>query len=111
VAYSSQLPAAFRGRFVSGFAGAAKSGFEVGRGQTGAGLHLPAGVPAYVVAYVEQLAHQVFSHAFVAAMRPAMVLPITIVFLAALLTFGVRNQRVARVEGEAKSAAPSEAVA
>jgi hypothetical protein len=48
-------------------------------------------LPAQVVANVEHLAHEVFSHAFVAAMRPAMLLPIAIVLLAAVLCFGVRT--------------------
>src|ERR1700694_1011947 len=53
VAYSGQLPAAFRAAFVGSFDAAAKGGLQLGRGQAGAAL--PAGVPAQVAATVQRL--------------------------------------------------------
>src|SRR5919204_3536862 len=92
VHYSAQLPPAYRDQFVSGFGQAAKSGFEVGRGQTGGSVPLPADVPAAAVNTIQQLAHDVFSHAFVSAMRPSMALPIAIVVLAAIGCLGLRSR-------------------
>lgn len=92
VSYSGQLPAAFRARFVQGFSQAASNGLEVGRGQTGGSVQLPPSVPAQVAHQVEQIAQAVFTHAFVNAMRPTMVLPIVIVLAAAISCFAVRNR-------------------
>jgi EmrB/QacA subfamily drug resistance transporter len=87
---SAQLPEAFRSRFVDGFSQAAKHGFEVGRGQTGGSLQLPAGVPSSVVHQLQQLAHDVFTNAFVIAMRPTLALPIAVLVVVALSCFAVR---------------------
>ncbi len=77
---SAALPADVRPGFVQGFANAAKSGLEVGAGQSGAKQQLPPGIPPNVAHRVHELAGQVFSHGFVhggpgppcrAASRPA----------------------------------------
>ncbi|MDQ2942590.1 MAG: MFS transporter, partial [Candidatus Dormibacteraeota bacterium] len=93
LARSAQLPAELRARFVDGFSHAARSGFEVGAGQTGAGLQLPPGVPAQVVQMLQDAAHYVFTHAFVDAMRPTLILPIAIIVLAAFGTFFARADK------------------
>jgi EmrB/QacA subfamily drug resistance transporter len=93
---SAQLPPAFRDRFVDGFGQASKSGFEVGRGQTGGNLDIPAGVPASVVHTIEQLAYDVFTHAFATAMRPSMALPIAVIALAAVACVGIRTSPLNR---------------
>ena len=93
VAYSSQLPAPFQQPFITGFADAGKQGLEVGAGQNGAALQLPAGIPQQVADQLAQLGHAVFTHAFVDAMRPSMALPIVIVILAALLSLAARAPR------------------
>jgi hypothetical protein len=90
VTASAQLPPQYRDAFVNGFSHAAHSGFEVGAGQSGASLSLPA--------QIQTIAHSVFTHAFVDAMHPTLVLPITILLVAALATLFVRTQ--ARVEAE-----------
>jgi EmrB/QacA subfamily drug resistance transporter len=97
VGYSAQLPDPFRARFVDGFSQAASRGLEVGRGQTGGGLQLPAGIPAQVVQQLERLAHAVFTQSFVDAMRPSMALGIVVVVVAAVGVVGVRA-RAARAE-------------
>ena len=76
VTASAQLPPDVRERFVSGFSHAARTGFEVGTGQTGASLP-----PAF-----QEIAHFVFTNAFVDAMRPTMLLPIALLVVAALAT-------------------------
>ena len=75
-AASGQLPEQYRASFVAGFSHAAHSGFEVGAGQSGVSLQLPAQVQA--------LAHYVFTHAFVDAMHPTLVLPIVVLIAAAV---------------------------
>ena len=80
---STQLPPPFRQRFVDGFAAAASSGFEVGRGQSG-GAQVPAGVPPQSVHLVQQLIHDVFVNAFVTAMRPTLAVPVAGFVLGAL---------------------------
>src|SRR5438874_3318282 len=91
--YSGQLPQAVRAPFVDGFSNAAKQGFEVGAGQNGTALQLPPGVPADVAAQIGQIAHAVFTHAFVDAMRPAMALALVIVFIAALVSLRARQPK------------------
>jgi hypothetical protein len=86
VAASGRLPAQYRGGFVGGFSNAAHSGFEVGIGQSGASLQLPPQVQA--------IAHEVFTHGFVDAMHPTMVLPIVALALAAAGAAFVRARSV-----------------
>ncbi|HEV2013245.1 MAG TPA: DHA2 family efflux MFS transporter permease subunit, partial [Candidatus Dormibacteraeota bacterium] len=107
-ARSSQLPGQLRPQFVDGFSQAASHGLQIGRGQTGGSLQLPAGVPAQIVHQLEQLARVVFTQAFVDAMRPSMALAIAIVLVAALGVFGVRA-RVAQVDRLAGAQAYQEA--
>ena len=95
--YSGQLPQAVRAPFVDGFSNAAKQGFEVGAGQNGTALQLPPGVPADVAAQIGQIAHAVFTHAFVDAMRPAMALALVIVFIAALVSLRARQPKTGEV--------------
>ncbi len=91
--YAQRLPEDFRASFVAGFSDAAKQGFEVvGAGQSGAGLELPPGVPTDVAAQLAQLAHAVFGHAFVDAMRPAMGIPLVLLLVAAVLVALVARQ-------------------
>jgi EmrB/QacA subfamily drug resistance transporter len=87
---SAQLPPGSRDQFVAGFGQAARSGFEVGRGQTGASLSRAPEVPASAAHTIQQLAHDVFANAFVSAMRPSMAVPIAIVVLAAVGCLGMR---------------------
>jgi EmrB/QacA subfamily drug resistance transporter len=93
--YSSQLPQPVRGPFIDGFSNAARQGFEVGAGQSGTPLQLPPGTPADLAAQIGQIAHAVFTHAFVDAMRPAMAVALTLVFIGALVTLRARQPKVA----------------
>jgi MFS family permease len=102
---SAALPQAFRSRFVDAFSGAAKNGLEIGAGQSGGSLQLPAGVPVQVVAQLQQIAHDVFVNAFVIAMRPTLLLPIAVVLLAAVSCLAVRNRGMQSREEPATEAA------
>jgi len=95
---AAQLPLYVRGHFVGAFTGAAKGGFEVGRGQVGGTLHVPAGLPDHVVAQLGRLAATVFTHGYVDAMRPTLLLPIALVLLAAVSAVAVRRGVGAQME-------------
>ncbi len=93
--YSPQLPQSVRAPFIDGFASAAKQGFEVGAGQSGAALQLPPGTPSDLALQIGQIAHAVFTHAFVDAMRPAMAVALALVFVGALVTLRARQPQAA----------------
>src|SRR5438067_8901671 len=97
VAASAQLPEQYRGAFVDGFSNAARTGFEVGIGQSGANLSLPEQVQA--------IAHYVFTHAFADAMHPTMVVPIVILVVAAAASVFVRDPRREAVAAHEEQAA------
>jgi len=97
LAASGQLPEQYRGQFVDGFSHAARTGFEVGIGQSGANLSLPEQVQA--------IAHYVFTHAFADAMHPTMVVPIVILVVAAAASVFVRGPRREAVAAHEEQAA------
>jgi EmrB/QacA subfamily drug resistance transporter len=97
VAASGQLPAQYQAAFVNGFSHAAHNGFEVGAGQSGTSLTLPA--------QVQVIAHYVFTHAFVDAMHPTMLLPIAVLVLAAFASVFVRGHQEAAVAVREEEAA------
>ena len=99
VAYSSQVPDAFRGTFVSGFSSAASGGFKVGVGQTGA--QLPAGIPPAVRPTLERLFHDVFATAYVNAVKPTLAVSIAVLAVGALSCL--------LIEGQAKATARADA--
>src|SRR3984893_4486537 len=99
VNYSAGFPAQFRSQFVDGFSRAAKGGLEAGR-QTGGSVPLPAGMPAQVVHQIQAAAAAVFQHAFVDAMRPALMLPVIAVLLGAAVALTVLRQSRAGVAVE-----------
>ncbi len=94
---AAQLPAAFQGQFVAGFDQAAKSGLQVGRGQTGASL--PANVPASLVGTIQDLVHQVFVNGYVIAMRPTVAVAVMVLVVASVSCVLVLNRR--QVQDEA----------
>jgi EmrB/QacA subfamily drug resistance transporter len=97
VAKAGQLPADLQASFVDGFSHAAHNGFQVGAGQSGASLPLPPGIPAQVAQLLQGAAHYVFTHAFVAAMRPTLLVPLAIIVVAAAGTFFVRADKPAAI--------------
>ena len=91
VTAATHLPAAFQQPFVNGFAQAAKSGLQVGRGQTGASL--PANLPPAVVGTVQRLVHDVFVNGYVIAMRPTVAVAVAVLAVASLSCLFVINRR------------------
>jgi EmrB/QacA subfamily drug resistance transporter len=74
VADAQALPAAVRAPFVAGFSRAARSGLQVGRGQAVASP--PRGTPAQLLPELHRLIRDVFSHAYITAMRPTLAISI-----------------------------------
>jgi EmrB/QacA subfamily drug resistance transporter len=93
---ADQLPEEYRDAFVNGFSSAGHSGFEVGAGQNGASLQLPA--------QVEAIAHSVFTNAFVDAMHPTLMLPIVALVFAASAALFMRTRAVRAVAEEPEAA-------
>jgi EmrB/QacA subfamily drug resistance transporter len=104
IAYSGQVPPAFRSIFVSGFSNAASGGFKVGVGQTGA--QLPAGVPPALAPTLERLFRDVFDNAYVNAVKPTLVVSIAVLAVGALscLLIERRAKATARADAADRSA-------
>jgi len=92
-ARSAALPPAVRGRFVSQMDSSARNGIQVGAGQSGGSTHLAQGIPAQIVAEIARIAHDVFTSAFVDAMRQTMILPIILLAVGALSCLAIREPR------------------
>jgi EmrB/QacA subfamily drug resistance transporter len=84
---AAEIPAAYRGQVVAGFADASKGGLEVGGGRP----QLPAGLPQQAAADIQRVTAEIFQHGFVTAMRPSIALPIAVVLVGAAACFGVRR--------------------
>jgi EmrB/QacA subfamily drug resistance transporter len=91
VASAGQLPPAVQGRFIDGFTQAARTGLQVGRGQTGASL--PAGIPAQLAGKIQQLIHEVFVNGYVAALRPTVAVAVVVLVVASVSCVFVINRR------------------
>ena len=89
--YATQLPLPVRAPFIAGFSNAARQGFEVGAGQSGTALQLPPGVPTDLAAQIGQVAHALFTHAFVDAMHPSMALALAVVAAGAIVSLFARQ--------------------
>jgi MFS family permease len=96
VAAAAQLPPAYQGRFIDGFSQAAKSGLQIGRGQTGASV--PAGLPAQVAGQIQHLVHDVFVNGYVIAMRPTVGVAVVTLALASLSCVLIVNRRRTAVQ-------------
>jgi len=110
---SAALPPSVRGRFIAEMDHSARNGIQVGAGQSGGSTHLAPGLPAQIVAEIARIAHEVFTFAYVTAMRQTMILPIVLLGVGALsclaLKEGKRTAPAAPVEEavQAESATPA----
>jgi EmrB/QacA subfamily drug resistance transporter len=80
LADSRLLPAAARPGFVTGFSRAARSGPQVGRGQSAASV--PHGTPLPLIPQLRRLIHDVFTHGYITAMRPTLAISVAILLAA-----------------------------
>src|SRR5579859_4666372 len=92
VSRAGQLPVPFQQRFVDGFSQAARTGFQVGRGQLG-GASLPAGIPPQAAAKLSQVAHDTFVFGFTNAVKPTLLLPLAVILVGAVSCLGIAGRR------------------
>jgi len=102
-ARSAALPPQVRGRFVAGIRDSANNGIRVGAGQNGGSTRLGGGVPAHVAAQLGRIAHEVFTFAYVTAMRQTMLLPIILLAVGALSCLAIRRRGRVPERPEAKA--------
>jgi MFS family permease len=102
---SAALPPQVRGRFVHEINNSAKNGIQVGAGQSGGSTHLGPGVPAQIVAEITRIGHEVFTSAFVTAMKQTMLLPVILLAIGALSCLAIKEGK--RVPTPAEPAAPA----
>lgn len=112
-AAAQALPPAVRQPFVAAVEAASRGGLEVGRAQT-ARAPLLLDLPPELVPQVQQLFHQVFTNAFVAAMHGTLMVPIAVLLLAALSCLAIESPppaaaRPAGTGRAAMGASPGEA--
>jgi hypothetical protein len=90
---SAALPPQVRGRFVTGIDNSAKSGIQVGAGQSGGSTHLGPGIPQQIIAEIARIGHEVFTSAYVTAMRQTMILPVVLLAVGALSCLAIKESR------------------
>jgi EmrB/QacA subfamily drug resistance transporter len=78
-----------RAPFVAGFSRAARSGLQVGRGQAGATS--PRGTPAPLLPEITRLIRDVFSHGYIAAMRPTLAISVGLLLAGTLACLLLRR--------------------
>jgi MFS family permease len=88
---AAALPPQVRGRFVTQLHNSAKSGIQVGAGQNGGSTHSIPGAPPGLVAEIARIAHEVFTSAYVTAMRQTMILPIILLAVGALSCLALKG--------------------
>jgi EmrB/QacA subfamily drug resistance transporter len=91
------LPAAARPRFVAGFSQAARSGLQVGRGQSAASP--PPGTPSRVLPELRRLIHDVFTHGYIAAIRPTLAISVAVLLAGAAGCLLLRRHPAAALTG------------
>jgi EmrB/QacA subfamily drug resistance transporter len=103
---AAALPAAARGRFVARFAHAAKAGLQVGRGQPVAPI--PHGTPPSLTARLDHLYMDVFTHGYIAAMRPALAISVAILLAGAAACLLLRRRPASPPAAVAAPAQPAQ---
>src|SRR6266850_7840204 len=91
VSHAAALPAAYRDEFVKAFSSVAANGFQIGTGQNGA--KLPPGLPPDVAQQITTLAHDVFVTGYIDALKPTLVLPISVLALTALSALLIKRRK------------------
>ncbi|MBV9382642.1 MAG: MFS transporter, partial [Streptosporangiaceae bacterium] len=98
---SAALPPRLRAPFLAGIGSSAKNGIQVGAGQSGGSTHLGPGLPARIAAEIARIAHDVFTFAYVTAMRETMVLPVILLGVGALSCLAIKQGKRAPEQAEA----------
>ncbi len=92
---AAALPPQVRGRFVTQIHNSANNGIQVGAGQNGGSTHSIPGAPPGLVAEIARIAHEVFTSAYVTAMRQTMILPIVFLAVGALSCLAIKGGKPA----------------
>ena len=92
-ARAGALPPQVRSRFVTQIHNSANNGIQVGAGQNGGSTHQIPGAPPGLVAEIARIAHEVFTFAYVTAMRQTMILPIVLLAIGALSCLAIKGRR------------------
>jgi EmrB/QacA subfamily drug resistance transporter len=110
-ARAAALPPQVRHQFVTQIHNSANNGIQVGAGQNGGSTHQFPGAPPGLVAQIARIAHDVFTFAFVTAMKQTMILPIVLLAVGALSCLAIkgRGKAVPREVPEAVEEAPTRA--
>ena len=95
-ARSAALPPQVRHRFVNQIHASANNGIQVGAGQNGGSTHQIPGAPPGLVAEITRIAHEVFTSAYVTAMRQTMILPIILLAIGAVSCLAIRGGKTGR---------------
>jgi hypothetical protein len=103
VADARLLPTAARPPFVAGFAHAARSGLQVGRGESVSSL--PSGAPASLLAQLRHLIRDVFTHGYIAAIHPTLAISVAVLLAGAASCMLLRRDTPASASGTAAAAA------
>jgi len=102
-ARTGALPPQVRSRFVTQIHNSASNGIQVGAGQNGGSTHQIPGAPPGLVAEIARIAHEIFTSAYVTAMRQTLIMPIILLAIGALSCLALKNGKPVR------EAAPQEA--
>jgi len=110
-ARASALPPPVRHPFVTQIHNSANNGIQVGAGQNGGSTHQIPGATPGLIAEIARVAHEVFTFAFVTAMKQTMILPVVLLAVAALscLALSGRRKAVPREVPETVEEAPTRA--
>src|SRR4029077_1811782 len=95
-ARTGALPPGGRSRFVTQIHNSANNGIQVGAGQNGGSTHQIPGAPPALVAEIARIAHEIFTSAYVTAMRQTLIMPIILLAIGALSCLALKNGRPAR---------------
>jgi MFS family permease len=96
---SIALPLSFRNHFIDGFTHVATArNLQIGIGQTGG--HIPADLPSSVRPAIVQVAEKTFYEAYVPAMHVTLIMPLTVLALAACAVLLVKRAQPAEVVEE-----------
>ena len=91
-ARAGALPPQVRHQFVTQIHNSANNGIQVGAGQNGGSTHQFPGAPPGLVAEIARIAHDVFTFAFVTAMKQTMILPIVLLAVGALSCLAIKGR-------------------
>jgi EmrB/QacA subfamily drug resistance transporter len=110
-ARAGALPPPVRHPFVTQIHNSANNGIQVGAGQNGGSTHQIPGATPGLIAEIARIAHEVFTFAFVTAMKQTMILPVVLLAIAALSCLAItgRGKAVPQEVPETVEEAPTRA--